>query len=56
MGAKLIVDAAQAGRLGTQQWTKFRAFSIWSLLVSAATFTSLALAVPELQQACAKRD
>ncbi len=48
MLAKLMVDASMAGKLSVEQWTKFRAFSFWSLLTSAATFSNLGFAIPEV--------
>ncbi len=51
MGTKALADAVFAGKLGLEQLTKFRKFSAWSLLVSGATFTSLALAAPEVKRA-----
>lgn len=47
MLGKAAVDASMAGKLSIEQWTKFRAFSVWSLLTSAATFVSLRYAFPE---------
>jgi hypothetical protein len=51
MGVKTLCDAALAGRMSMKQWTKLRRFSVWSLLVSGATFAALALAVPESKAA-----
>lgn len=51
MGAKALADASMAGKLSVEQWTKFRAFSFWSLLTSAATFMSLRYALPEMLRA-----
>jgi hypothetical protein len=51
MGAKTLCDAVLAGRLTIKQCTKLRKFSLWSLLVSGATFAVLALAVPEWKAA-----
>lgn len=53
MGAKMSADTALAGAMSVQQWTKFRKFSAWSLLVSAATFLSFGLAWPEIKRALA---
>ncbi|HZQ51022.1 MAG TPA: vitamin K epoxide reductase family protein [Bryobacteraceae bacterium] len=53
MGAKMSLDTALAGAMSVQQWTKFRKFSAWSLLVSAATFVSFGLAWPEIKRALA---
>jgi uncharacterized membrane protein len=44
---KVTADAAQAGKLTIDQWTKHKAFCFWCLLAAAATFVSLPLAVPE---------
>lgn len=52
MASKALLDAAMAGRLVTQEAVKFRKFSLRSLLVAAATFTSLSLALPEAIRAC----
>ncbi len=51
MGAKILCDAGLAGALTITQCTKLRKFSLWSLLVSGATFAVLALAVPESKAA-----
>lgn len=51
MGAKTALDVALAGRLAVQQWTKFRKFSFWSLVVAGATLAALPLAVPEARRA-----
>lgn len=51
LGAKAAVDATMAARLSVTQWTKFRKFSIWSLLVAGATFAALPLALPEARRA-----
>lgn len=51
MGAKMSLDTALAGIMSVQQWTKFHKFSVWSLLVSAATFVSFGLALPEIKRA-----
>ena len=48
IAAKCGVDAALAARLGVKQWTEFRTFSPFSLLVLAATCASLALAATEV--------
>ncbi len=45
--AKTAADAAQAGKLTIDQWTKHKAFCLWCLLAATATFVSLPLAVPE---------
>jgi hypothetical protein len=51
MGLKLLADAAVAGKLTVDECTKFRAFSLWSVLTAAATWTALPLAVPEVKAA-----
>lgn len=55
MGAKISLDAALAAGMSVQQWTKYRKFSVWSLLVSGATFTAFGLAMPEVTRALAGR-
>lgn len=47
MLGKSVMDSAMAGKLSIEQWTKYRAFSLWSLMTSAATFVSLRYAIPE---------
>ncbi len=51
MGAKVALDAALAGRLAVEQWTSFRKFSFWSLLVAGATFAVVPFALPEVKRA-----
>ncbi len=51
MGLKLLADGAMAGKLTLDEWRKFRAFSLWSLLTAAATWTALPLAIPETKAA-----
>ena len=51
MGVKAAADAAMAARLSLLQITKLHKFSVWSLLVSAATFSTLTLALPETRRA-----
>lgn len=51
MAAKTLLDAAFAGKLTIDQWTKYRAFCFWCLLTTAATFTALPLAIPETKAA-----
>lgn len=51
MGLKLLADAAFASKLTADEFTKIRAFSIWSLLVTACTFGSLFLGAPEFATA-----
>jgi len=47
MGAKVLVDAVQAGRLTWEQWTRHRAFCFWCVTAAAATMASIPLAIPE---------
>lgn len=54
MAAKTSLDAAMAGKLVTEEAVKFRKFSLRSLLIAAATFTALPLALPEALRACGK--
>lgn len=51
MGLKVLGDAAFAGKLTMDECTKFRAFSMWSLLTAGATFAALPLAIPEAKAA-----
>ncbi len=51
LAAKVGVDAAMAGKLTVDQWTKHRAFCFWCLLASAATFATVPLVVPEARAA-----
>lgn len=48
MGAKLLADSAMAAKLTVDEVTKFRAFSLWSVLAAAATCIALPLALPEV--------
>jgi uncharacterized membrane protein len=54
--AKVTADAAQAGKLTLDQWTKHKAFCFWCLLAASVTFVSLALAVPEALAALQSRN
>ena len=49
MGAKVLADAALAGRLTFDEVSKYRSFSPWSVLVAAATFSAVPLAIPEMK-------
>jgi uncharacterized membrane protein len=49
--AKVAVDAAGAGKLTVDQWTKHRAFCSWCLLAAGATFATVPLVVPEARAA-----
>ncbi len=54
MGLKLLADATFAGKLTVDECTKFRAFSLWSVLAAAATMTALPFAFPEVKAAVLK--
>ncbi|MDP9372764.1 MAG: vitamin K epoxide reductase [Chloroflexota bacterium] len=47
MAAKIAFDNVVSTKLTIDQWTKHRAFCIYCLLASAATFATAPLAVPE---------
>jgi uncharacterized membrane protein len=47
MGAKALLDAALAGKLTIDEWTKYRAFCFWCLLTTAATFAVVPFALSE---------
>lgn len=51
MGLKALADAAFAGKLTMDECRKYHAFSLWSVLIAAATFTALPLAIPEMKAA-----
>lgn len=51
MAAKALLDAALAGKLTVDQWTKYHAFCFWCLLTTAATVVALPLAIPETKAA-----
>lgn len=51
LAGKVVVDAANAGRLTVAQWTQHRAFCSWCLLGAAASFASLPLVVAEARAA-----
>jgi hypothetical protein len=51
MGAKLLADAALAGKLTVDSCRKHHAISVWSLLTAAATFAAVPLALPEAKAA-----
>lgn len=55
LAGKITLDTAMAVRLSVDEWTKFRSFSLWSLLVAGATFASLPLALPEAIRAWKER-
>jgi uncharacterized membrane protein len=47
LGAKVLVDAVQAGKVTWEQWARQRAFCFWCLLAAGATWATLPLALPE---------
>jgi len=51
MSLKVLADATFAGKLTLDECRKYRAFSLWSVLAAAATFTALPLAIPEARAA-----
>lgn len=51
MGLKVLADAAMAGKLTFEEFTKFRAFSLWSVITAAATFATLPVAYSEVKAA-----
>ncbi len=51
LAAKVGLDTAAAAKLTVDQWTKHRAFCVWCLLASAATFATVPLVVPEARAA-----
>lgn len=51
MTAKALLDAALAGKLTADEWSKYRAFCFWCLLTTAATFATVPLAIPETKAA-----
>ncbi len=51
MGAKLLADSAMAAKLTFDEATKFRAFSLWSVLTATATLIALPLGLPEAMAA-----
>lgn len=51
LAGKTLFDAAQAGKLTYDQWTKHRSFCSWCLLASAATLATVPLALPEARRA-----
>ncbi|MBW3563625.1 MAG: SDR family NAD(P)-dependent oxidoreductase [Acidobacteria bacterium] len=51
LGAKVAFDAANAGKLTLDQWTKHKAFCFWCLLAAGATFATVPLVVRELRAA-----
>jgi uncharacterized membrane protein len=51
LAAKATADATVAAKLTCDQAFKLRAFSLWSLLATAATFRILPLVMPEARRA-----
>jgi len=51
LAAKVLVDAANAGRLTVEQWTKHKAFCSYCLVAAAATFATVPFALPEARAA-----
>ena len=51
LAVKVAIDALGAGKLTIDQWTKHRAFCLWCLLATGATFASVPLVVPEARAA-----
>lgn len=51
LATKALLDAAQAGRLTVDQWTKHRAFCSYCLVAAGATFAALPLVIPEARAA-----
>lgn len=47
MTGKVLLDAAQAGKLTIDQGTKYRAFCLWCLIAAGATFATVPLAWKE---------
>lgn len=51
LGAKVIADALQAGKLTVEQWTRHRAFCSWCLVAAGFTFAAVPQALPEARAA-----
>ena len=51
LGFKVLADATLAGKLTIDGFRKFGAFSLWSLLVAATTWTAVPFAMPEAKAA-----
>ncbi|MDQ4105633.1 MAG: vitamin K epoxide reductase [Actinomycetota bacterium] len=51
LAAKVLVDAAQAGKLSVDQWKDHRAFCFWCLIAAGATFAAVPLVLPEARAA-----
>jgi hypothetical protein len=51
LAVKVFFDAAQAGKLTVDQWTKHRACCFWRLLAAGGTFATVPLAIPEARAA-----
>lgn len=51
LAGKALADAAQAGRLTVEQWTKHREFCGWCLTAAGLTFATLPAVLPEARVA-----
>lgn len=51
LAAKVGIDVATSTKLTVDQWTKHRAFCLWCLGASAATFATVPRVVPEARAA-----
>jgi hypothetical protein len=51
LAAKIVFDAAQAGRLSINELTKQQAFCLWCLLTTGATLATVPLVIPEARTA-----
>lgn len=47
MGAKTLIDTVAAGKLFLDQWTKYRAFSVWSIVAAGASVITLSFVARE---------
>jgi hypothetical protein len=54
LAGKVAVDAAQAGRLTVEQWTKHREFCGWCLTAAGLTFAAVPAVLPEARAAWRK--
>lgn len=55
LAAKVAIDAAYAGKLTIDQWTRHRAFCSWCLLGAAASFAAVPAVLPEARAALRDR-
>lgn len=51
LAGKVAFDAAQAGKLTVDQWTKHQAFCVWCMIAAGATFASLPRVLVETRAA-----